>query len=74
MIASPTAFPPCYHTINILTRLANSLTFVRFIPASPPRYQVRRGPFTVEEDAVILIAHEIHNNKWATISKLLPGR
>ena len=36
--------------------------------------QVRRGPFTPEEDAVILVAHEIHNNKWATISKMLPGR
>ena len=36
--------------------------------------QVRKGPFTPEEDAVILVAHEIHGNKWATISKLLPGR
>jgi transcription factor MYB, plant len=35
---------------------------------------VRKAPFTELEDALILAAHATHGNKWAAISKLLPGR
>lgn len=36
--------------------------------------QVRKGPFTAEEDQVIFVGHELYGNKWATIAKFLPGR
>nr|XP_043633721.1 transcription factor MYB73-like [Erigeron canadensis] len=35
---------------------------------------VEHKPFTRQEDDVIVRAHEVHGNKWSTISKLLPGR
>nr|XP_043616049.1 transcription factor MYB1-like [Erigeron canadensis] len=35
---------------------------------------VEHGPFTPQEDDVIIRAHEVHGNKWATISRLLRGR
>jgi len=35
---------------------------------------VKRGPFTEDEDRAILAAHAIHGNKWAVISRSIPGR
>ncbi|XP_042459839.1 transcription factor MYB1-like [Zingiber officinale] len=35
---------------------------------------VKRRPFTEEEDRIIIAAHSIHGNKWASIAKLLEGR
>ncbi|XP_060181483.1 transcription factor MYB73-like [Lycium barbarum] len=35
---------------------------------------VQHRPFTPSEDAIVLQAHALHGNKWATISRLLPGR
>ncbi|CAI5507257.1 unnamed protein product [Closterium sp. Naga37s-1] len=35
---------------------------------------LRRGQFSLEEDARIITAHAIHGNKWALIAKNLPGR
>ncbi|KAM0892767.1 hypothetical protein ACQ4PT_025536 [Festuca glaucescens] len=36
--------------------------------------QVKRKPFTEEEDRIIMNAHTVHGNKWASIAKLLVGR
>ncbi|KAK2430994.1 transcription factor MYB44 [Trifolium repens] len=35
---------------------------------------VQHRPFTPAEDNIIIQAHALHGNKWATISRLLPGR
>ncbi|CAI8586326.1 unnamed protein product [Vicia faba] len=35
---------------------------------------VQHRAFTPEEDNIIIQAHAVHGNKWATISRLLPGR
>jgi hypothetical protein len=35
---------------------------------------VKKGPFSEAEDGVVLAAHALYGNKWASISKLLPGR
>ncbi|KAI3519878.1 hypothetical protein L1887_09096 [Cichorium endivia] len=35
---------------------------------------VERKPFTEAEDRIIMNAHAIHGNKWASIAKLLRGR
>ena len=36
--------------------------------------EVQHRPFTPAEDAVIVQAHAVHGNKWATIARVLPGR
>ncbi|XVF40771.1 hypothetical protein PTKIN_Ptkin01aG0142300 [Pterospermum kingtungense] len=35
---------------------------------------VQHRPFTPAEDVIIIQAHAVHGNKWATIARLLPGR
>ncbi|URE40809.1 Myb-like DNA-binding domain [Musa troglodytarum] len=35
---------------------------------------VKRRPFTEEEDRIIISAHAIRGNKWASIARLLEGR
>lgn len=36
--------------------------------------EVRKEPFSEEEDRALLAAHEKYGNKWAAIAKELPGR
>ncbi|GFR44219.1 hypothetical protein Agub_g5407 [Astrephomene gubernaculifera] len=36
--------------------------------------QVKKGPFSDFEDAVIVRSHEKYGNKWSVMAKLLPGR
>ncbi|CAH8325728.1 unnamed protein product [Eruca vesicaria subsp. sativa] len=35
---------------------------------------INKGPFTKEEEQMLLEAHRIHGNRWAVIAKLFPGR
>lgn len=36
--------------------------------------EVKKEPFSEWEDAVVILSHRTHGNKWAVIAKLLPGR
>merc|ERR1711988_702721 len=35
---------------------------------------IRKTPWTAEEDSIILQAHQKYGNQWSYIAKLLPGR
>jgi len=36
--------------------------------------QINKKKWEADEDVVLLAAHNIYGNKWAVISKFLPGR
>jgi len=36
--------------------------------------EIRKGPWTAEEDEIIVKAHAIHGNQWSAIARLLEGR
>lgn len=44
----------------------------RFVNHLDP--QLKKGDWTDDEEAMLIAMHEIHGNKWANISKHLPGR
>ena len=60
--------------------LTNRLSLFRISLFLPRRWcnqlnpSVKRGPFTEEEDKKILAAHAVYGNKWAVISRGIPGR
>jgi Myb-like DNA-binding domain len=37
-------------------------------------YSVKKEPWSEAEDRIILVCQSEHGNKWAEISKKLPGR
>lgn len=36
--------------------------------------EVKKEPFSAEEEAIIVEKHQEYGNKWAQIAKYLPGR
>ena len=69
--ASPTLFTPRPHLA-----VARPLTTVqcreRWHNQLDPN--IKRGPWTLEEDQLLLRAHSEHGSKWSLIAKCLPGR
>lgn len=61
----------------VLTTLAlsvNNSLFQRRRWCNQLNPTVKRGPFTEEEDEKIIAAHAVYGNKWALISRGIPGR
>lgn len=44
----------------------------RFVNHLDP--QLKKGEWTDDEEAILIAMHEHHGNRWANISKQLPGR
>lgn len=36
--------------------------------------ELKKGEWTDDEEAILIVSHETHGNKWANIAKQLPGR
>ena len=36
--------------------------------------EIKKGPWTIEEDEILIAKHSLHGNKWAKIATYLPGR
>jgi hypothetical protein len=37
-------------------------------------HQVKKGPWTIEEEETLIEAHKLYGNKWVEIAEVLPGR
>jgi hypothetical protein len=44
----------------------------RFVNHLDP--ELKKGEWTDDEEAILIAMHELHGNRWANISKQLPGR
>jgi myb proto-oncogene protein len=66
--------PPfvCTQLLTPATKQHNNHKHIRWLNQLNPN--VKKEPFSGEEDAIIMAAHQLLGNKWASISKLLLGR
>jgi len=55
-----------------LPRRSNKQCRERFVNHLDP--ELKKGEWTDDEEAILIAMHELHGNRWANISKQLPGR